>query len=99
MAVSSLVSGGCIVSGSSLRRTLLCTGARVNSYSHVEEAVILPYVEIGRGVSLSKVVVDRGVSIPDGLIVGKDPVLDARRFRRSDKGVCLITQSMIDRIP
>jgi glucose-1-phosphate adenylyltransferase len=99
MAVSSLVSGGCVVSGSSLRRTLLCTGARVNSYSHVEEAVILPYVEIGRGVRLSKVVVDRGVNIPDGLIVGQDPELDAQRFRRSENGVCLITQSMIDRLP
>jgi glucose-1-phosphate adenylyltransferase len=98
-AVSSLVSGGCIVSGSSVRRTLLCTGARVNSFSLIEEAVILPYVEIGRGVHLNKVVIDRGVNIPDGLIVGEDPVADARRFRRSDKGVCLITQSMIDRLP
>jgi glucose-1-phosphate adenylyltransferase len=70
----------------------------VNSYSRIEEAVILPYVEIGRGVHLSKVVVDRGVSIPDGLVVGDDPVLDAKRFRRSEKGVCLITQAMIDRL-
>ncbi len=97
-AVSSLVSGGCIVSGSSLHRTLLCTGARINSYSKVEEAVILPYVEVGRRVHLSKVVIDRGVHIPDGLVVGEDPVLDAQRFRRTAKGVCLITQAMIDRL-
>jgi glucose-1-phosphate adenylyltransferase len=98
-AVSSLVSGGCIVSGSSLSRTLLCTGARINSFSKIEEAVILPYVEVGRNVQLSRVVVDRGVHIPDGLVVGEDPVLDAQRFRRSDKGICLITQKMIDALP
>jgi glucose-1-phosphate adenylyltransferase len=98
MAVSSLVSGDCIVSGAALRRSLICTGARINSYSTLEEAVILPEVTIGRKARLSKVVVDRGVIIPDGLVVGEDPELDARRFRRTDRGVCLITQSMIDRL-
>ncbi len=97
-ALSSLVSGGCIVSGSTLRRTLLFTGVRVNSYATVENAVILPYVEIGRSSRLSNVVVDRGVSIPEGLVVGEDPEEDARRFRRSEQGICLITQSMIDRL-
>jgi glucose-1-phosphate adenylyltransferase len=97
-ALSSLVSGGCIVSGSTLRRTLLFTGVRVNSYATVENAVILPYVEIGRSSRLSNVVVDRGVSIPEGLVVGEDPQEDERRFRRSEQGVSLITQSMIDRL-
>ena len=63
-AVSSLVSGGCIVSGSKLRRTLLFTGVRVHSYSYVEGGVILPYVEIGQHVRLKNVVIDRGVHIP-----------------------------------
>ena len=98
MAVSSLVSGGCIVSGASLRRSLLFTGVRVNSYAELEGAVVLPYVEIGRGARLKNVVVDRGVRIPEGLVVGEDPELDARRFRRTDKGICLITQPMIDRL-
>ncbi|MFO1105397.1 MAG: glucose-1-phosphate adenylyltransferase [Amaricoccus sp.] len=97
-AVSSLVSGNCIVSGASIRRSLLFTGVRVNSFSELEEAVILPEVEIARNVSLRKVVVDRGVIIPEGLVVGEDPVLDAKRFRRTDNGVCLITQPMIDRL-
>ena len=97
-AVSSLVSGGCIVSGASLSRSLLFTGVRVNSYSRVHEAVVMPYVEIGRHVQLSKVVIDRGVVIPEGLIVGEDPVEDARRFRRSEDGVCLITQTMLDKL-
>ena len=98
-AISSLVSGGCIVSGAALRQTLLFTGVRVNSYSDVEGAVILPYVEVGRNVRLRNVIVDRGVIIPEGLVVGEDPELDAKRFRRSPKGICLITQAMIDRLP
>lgn len=97
-AISSLVSGNCIVSGASLRRTLLFTGVRVNSYSNLEEAVILPDCEIGRKVRLKKVVLDRGVIVPEGLVVGEDPVLDAQRFRRTEAGVCLVTQSMIDRL-
>jgi len=97
-AISSLVSGGCIVSGSSLRRSLLFTGVHIHSYSKVEAAVILPYVNVGRHVSLSKVVIDRGVHIPDRLVVGQDPLLDASRFRRTERGVCLITQQMLDRL-
>jgi glucose-1-phosphate adenylyltransferase len=97
-AVSSLVSGGCIVSGATISRSLLFTGVRINSYSRVHEAVILPYVEIGRNVQLSKVVVDRGVVIPEGLVVGEDPVEDAKRFRRTEDGVCLITQPMLDKL-
>ena len=97
-AVSSLVSGGCIVSGASLRRSLLFTGVHVHSYSRVEEAVVLPYVTIGRHASLRKVVIDRGVHIPDGLVVGEDPEQDAARFRRTERGVCLITQKMLDRL-
>ena len=97
-AVSSLVSGGCIVSGASLSRSLLFTGVRVHSYSTVHEAVILPYVHIGRNVRLSKVVIDSEVRIPDGLVVGEDPELDAKRFRRTENGVTLITQPMIDKL-
>lgn len=98
VAISSLVSGGCLVSGASLRHTLLSTGARVNSYAMVENAVILPYVNVGRGARLRNVVVDAGVKIPDGLVVGEDPDDDIARFRRTEQGVCLITQTMIDRL-
>jgi glucose-1-phosphate adenylyltransferase len=98
MAISSLVSGACIVSGSILRRSLLFTGVHVHSFSSIEEAVIMPYVDIAQRVRLRKVVIDRGVRIPAGLVVGDDPVLDAKRFRRSENGVCLITQPMIDKL-
>jgi len=97
-AVASLVSGDCIVSGSSIHRSLLFTGVRTHSFAMLDEAVVLPYVHIGRGARLRKVVIDRGVEIPDGLVVGDDPQLDARRFRRSEGGVCLITKPMIDRL-
>lgn len=96
IAVSSLVSGGCIVSGSSIKRSLLFTGVHANSYSHIEGGVILPYAKISRNARLKNVVIDRSVVIPEGLVVGEDPELDAKRFRRTDKGICLITQPMID---
>jgi glucose-1-phosphate adenylyltransferase len=98
LAVSSLVSGGCIVSGSSIRRALLFTGVRVNSFSSLEDAVVLPRVNIGRNASLKKVVIDSDITIPEGLVVGEDPELDAKRFRRTESGICLITQPMLDRL-
>jgi glucose-1-phosphate adenylyltransferase len=97
-AISSLVAGGCIISGASCRRSLLFTGVHVHSYATLHEAVVLPGVDVGRGARLSRVVVDRSCRIPDGLVVGEDPALDAARFRRTEQGVCLITQAMLDRL-
>jgi glucose-1-phosphate adenylyltransferase len=97
-AVSSLVSGGCIISGAMLRHSLLFTGVRVHSFAHVENAVILPDADIGRGAHLRDVVVEKRVRIPPGLVVGEDPEEDARRFTRTAKGICLITQPMINRL-
>ncbi|WP_082543223.1 glucose-1-phosphate adenylyltransferase [Sphingomonas sp. Leaf339] len=97
-AVASLVSGNCIVSGASINRSLLSTGTRAHSFSMLDEAVVLPNCHIGRGARLRQVVIDAGVKIPNGLVVGDDPILDAARFRRTDKGICLITQPMIDRL-
>ncbi len=96
--VASLVSGGCIVSGASVHRSLLFTGVHVHSYASLTGCVVLPYVDIGRHCRLTNVVIDAGVRIPPGLVVGEDPELDARRFRRTDRGVCLITQPMLDRL-
>ncbi|PZU23256.1 MAG: glucose-1-phosphate adenylyltransferase [Shinella sp.] len=97
-AVSSVISGDCIISGSSLYRSLLFTGVRANSYSRLENAVVLPSVFVGRHARLRNVVIDHGVQIPEGLVVGEDPELDAKRFRRTESGICLITQNMIDRL-
>jgi glucose-1-phosphate adenylyltransferase len=98
MAVNSLVSGGCIISGARLERSLLFTGVHAHSFSELHEVVALPYARISRGAKLTKVVIDRGVVIPPGLVVGEDPEDDARRFRRTEAGVCLITQAMLDRV-
>jgi glucose-1-phosphate adenylyltransferase len=97
-AVSSMVSGGCIISGSRLNRCFLFTGVRTHSYSELDGVVAMPYADIGRNARLKNVVVDRGVKIPEGLVVGEDAKLDAARFRRTDNGICLITQPMIDKL-
>ena len=97
-AVSSLVSGDCIISGAALKRSLIFTGARINSYAKLEDVVMLPDCNVGRSASLKRVVIDHGVRIPEGLVVGEDPVLDAKRFRVSEKGIALITQDMIDKL-
>ena len=98
-AVTSLVSGGCIISGAAIRRSLLFTGVHVHSYARIENAVILPYVEVARGTRLKNVIIDRGVRIPEGLVVGEDPERDARSFRLSEQGICLITQAMVEGLP
>jgi glucose-1-phosphate adenylyltransferase len=97
-AVSSLVSGGCIISGAAVHRSLLFTGVHVHSYASLNGAVLLPQVDVGRGARLTDVVVDRGVRIPAGLVVGEDPQADAARFRRTERGICLITAPMIARL-
>lgn len=98
MAISSLISQDCIVSGAIARRSLLFTGVKMGSFSSVDEGVILPYCNIGRGARLSRVILDSGVRIPEGLVVGEDPILDAKRFRRTESGVCLINKAMIERL-
>ena len=97
-AISSLVSGGCIISGASLRRSLLFTGVHMHSFASIENTVVMPYVDVGRSAWLRNVIIDRGVRIPEGLVVGEDPIADAKRFRRTEQGVCLITQPMLDRL-
>ncbi len=96
MAVSSLVSGACIVSGAEVRNSLLFTGVKAHSYSSLDHVVALPYVEINRNAQLKNCVLDRGVHIPEGLVVGEDPEEDAKWFRRTDNGIVLITQDMLD---
>ena len=97
-AISSLVSGDCIVSGSEVKRSLLFTGVKMGSFSSAQNAVILPYCNIGRGARLRNVIIDSGVRIPEKLVVGEDPELDAKRFRRSEKGVVLITREMMAKL-
>jgi len=95
-AVSSLVSGDCIVSGSAVSNSLLFTGCRTHSFAGLEFVVALPKVVVNRKAQLKKCVIDRGVVIPEGLVVGQDPDEDSRWFRRTDTGIVLITQDMLN---
>ncbi len=94
-AVSSMVSGNCIISGSEIKESLLFTGVRTHSFSSLDRVVALPDVEVNRKAQLKDCVLDRGVIIPEGLVVGEDPEEDAKWFRRTDSGVVLITPPML----
>ncbi|MGX9855857.1 glucose-1-phosphate adenylyltransferase [Limimaricola variabilis] len=96
-AVSSMVSGGCIISGTEVRNSLLFTQVHTNSYSVLDHTVVLPYVNVARHARLKNAVIDAGVKIPEGLVVGEDPEEDAKHFRVSEGGVTLITQAMLDK--
>jgi glucose-1-phosphate adenylyltransferase len=98
-AVDSMVSGGCIVSGSTIRNSLLFSSVRVHSFAAVNEAVLLPEVEVGRGAMLSRVIVDSGTRIPPGLRAGIEPEEDRKRFHVTDKGITLITPGMLGQTP
>ena len=95
-AISSLVSGGCIVSGSKVSNSLLFTGVKAHSFSRLDHVVALPYVDVGEKAKLKNCVIDRGVIIPQGLVVGEDAEADAKWFRRTDNGIVLITQAMLN---
>ncbi len=97
-AINSLVSGGCIVSGSTIRNSVLFSNVLVRSYSAINEVVILPDVQIGRNCRLTKCVIDRRCRVPDGLVVGEDPELDAQRFFRTENGVVLVTRGMLAKL-
>lgn len=97
-AINTMVSGGCIVSGSVVSNSVLFSSVRVHSFCTVDQAVLLPEVEVGRNCRLSKVVIDRGCSIPEGLVIGEDPELDAQRFERSPGGVVLVTRPMLKKL-
>jgi glucose-1-phosphate adenylyltransferase len=97
MAIESVVSGGCIVSGS-VHRSVLFSSVRVHSYSTVSWSVLLPGVQIGRHARVHRAVLDRDCVIPDGMVIGEDAATDAERFVRSDGGITLVTREMLDRL-
>ncbi len=96
IAISSMVSGGCVISGTEVRNSLLFTEVHTNSYAVLDHAVVLPYVTVSRKARLRKVVIDRGVVIPEGMVVGEDPDEDRKFFRVTEKGTTLITQTMVN---
>ncbi|MFT6119579.1 MAG: glucose-1-phosphate adenylyltransferase [Yoonia sp.] len=97
MAISSMVSGGCIISGTEVRNSCLFTNVHTNSYAVLDQAIVLPNVTISRSARLRRVVIDSGVFIPEGLVVGEDPTEDAKWFRVTERGTVLITKDMLDK--
>ncbi|UUX95091.1 glucose-1-phosphate adenylyltransferase [Aquabacterium sp. J223] len=97
VALQSLVSGGSIISGE-VHNSVLFSSVRTEVHSQVDCAVLLPYVEVGRGARLKRVVVDRSCVIPDGMVIGEDPAEDERRFVRSEGGITLVTRDMLARL-
>ncbi|RLU01535.1 glucose-1-phosphate adenylyltransferase [Ketobacter sp.] len=95
MAVDSLVSGGCIISGSSVKRSLLSNNVRIHSYSTIKDAVILPNVEIGRNCRLKNVIIDRDCKIPPGTVIGYEHDQDAKQFYVSPNGIVLVSAEML----
>ena len=98
MAVDALVSAGCVVSGGSIRKSVLFTDTRVNSYSQIEESLILPDCDIGRRARLRRAIIASGCRVPEGLVVGEDQAADEERFHRTPGGITLVTQSMLQRL-
>ncbi|HQK76046.1 MAG TPA: hypothetical protein PKZ25_07605 [Candidatus Hydrogenedentes bacterium] len=90
VAVDSIVSPGCIISGGMVRRSVLSPEVRVNSYSYVEECILMPEVSIGRRARIRKAIIDTGAQIPEDTVVGYDYEEDARRFRVTPRGVVVV---------
>ncbi len=95
IAINSLVAGGCIISGAHVQSSLLFSNVRVNSFSRVEDSVILPNVNIARHCFVRRAVIDKGCQLPEGLVVGVDPAEDGKRFYRTEGGITLITADML----
>lgn len=95
MAVDSLVSGGCVISGAVVRRSLLFSDVRVNAHSVIEDSVVLPQVEVGENVTIRRAVIDKRCRVPAGTTIGVDPDADRGRFHISDRGITLVTPEML----
>jgi glucose-1-phosphate adenylyltransferase len=98
LAVDSIVGAGTIVSGGRVERTVCFNDVRVNSYSSVCDAVLFPRVIIGRGARLRRCIVDKGVRIPEGEVIGEDPVRDRQRFKVSENGVVAVSRQDFDQL-
>ncbi|MBK1685434.1 glucose-1-phosphate adenylyltransferase [Rhodoferax fermentans] len=94
-AIDSTVSGGCIISGATVRRSMLFSGVHVHNYTLVEDSVVLPNVQIGRNCVIKKCILDRECHLPDGTQIGVDPEVDRKRFHVTDSGITLVTPSML----
>ena len=98
VTVNTMVSGGCILSGTSVSGSVFFSDVRVHSFCRIDHCVVLPDVTIHRNCRLTKVVIDRNCEIPEGMVIGEDAALDGQRFERTDAGVVLVTKSMLENL-
>jgi glucose-1-phosphate adenylyltransferase len=94
-AINSMIAGGCIVSGATVRESLLFFNVKVEEATEVRRSVVLPHVEIGRSCSIANAIIDEGSVVPHGMVIGKDPEADRRRFHVTDNGIVLVTRHML----
>ncbi len=95
MAVDTMLSGGCLITGTTVRHSVLFSNVRIHSFSEIENSVVLPDVEIRRGCRIRRCVIDKGACIPEETVIGEDPVEDAKRFYVSENGIVLVTPEML----
>lgn len=98
MAVDTMVSGGCLISGATVRHSLLFSNVQVHSHALVQDSVVLPDADIGRRARVHRAVIDRGCRIPEGMVIGEDPEEDARRFHVTERGVTLVIPEMLGQV-
>ena len=91
VALDSIVSGGCIISGGRVVNSVLSPGVRVNSYCEIDHSILFPRVEVGRHSRISRAIIDRGVSLPEGTVIGFDPEEDRRRFQVTESGIVVVS--------
>jgi len=98
-AIDSMVSGGCIISGSRVKNSLLFSQVRVHDYSSIDSSVLLPRVRVGERCAIRRAIIDSGALIPDGMQIGVDPAADAERFYVTESGIVLVTAAMLRSSP
>ena len=95
LAVDSMVSGGCVISGAKVRHSLLFSNVRVNSYTSVQDSIVLPDTTIGRHCRITKAIIEKGCEVPEGTVIGENRADDAKKYHVSPGGVVLVTPDML----
>jgi glucose-1-phosphate adenylyltransferase len=95
LALDSIVSGGCIVSGGRVQRSILSPNVRVNSYSQVYDSILMEVCNVGRYAKIKRAIIDKDVSVPQGMVIGYDPEEDKKNFFVSDSGIVIVAKGTL----
>ena len=97
IALDSIVSGGCIISGGRTVSSVLSPGVRINSYCDVDHSILFQHVEVGRHSRISRAIIDKGVRLPERTVIGFDPEEDRRRFHVTESGIVIVVPEDLQR--